>query len=119
MNIFDVNVIDGLRDMLEDDEALKANFLALKRQLYIERKQLSSNIEVKNWHHVSQLIRRIKVEAHQFGAIPLADKCREVEAGLHEGTGLTNGSLQGAEEILSLMQSAENFIDKKFVSQIW
>lgn len=119
MNVVDANVIDSLRDKLDDDDILRASFVAFKEQLNSERKQLCDDIEVKDTHHLSKLVRRIKCEARQFGATSLADKCREVEASLNGHGSFNDSSFRGAQEVVNLMQSVENFIDTRFAVHQW
>ena len=119
MNVVDTSVIDSLRDMLDDDDVLRASFVAFKEQLNSERQQIREDIAGEDAGHLSRLVRKIKFEARQFGAAPLADKCRELEALLKLNGGFNEISLKQAEEVLILMQSVENFIDTRFAAHTW
>lgn len=116
MDAIDKTLIEDLRQMLGDDEVLNKSFVAFREQLCSESEKLAEAVETKNVPVVSQLLRKIRVESRQFGAVTLADKCKDLETTLGDGKPFDQSSFKKAQEIMAWMVAVEMFVDDVFVA---
>lgn len=116
MDAIDKTLIEDLRRMLGDDDVLSQSFVAFKDQLTSESQKLSDAVETKNLPELSHLLRKIRVESRQFGAVMLADKCSDLERTLESAHTFDDNSYKKAKEIMAWMVAVEMFVDDVFVT---